>query len=99
MKKPNSQECAYSGYKLSSITPNIDVIASTEIDTLSIGSDDDDTFYENSGKSGRVKLYVGTQLDIVEIDLEDVLIFERKYCTGIYDRISAYGEIEVKDKP
>lgn len=94
MKKPNSQECAYGGYKLSNLDTGIDVVASTEIDTLSIGSEEDDTFYDGSGKSGRVKLYVGTQLDIVEIDLEDILTFARKYCAGIYDRISAYGEIE-----
>jgi len=92
MKKHNSLECVYGGYKLSSFNVDIDVKASTEIDTLCIGSDDDDSFYENSGKSGRIKLYVGTQLDIVEIDLEDILVFARKNCAGIYKRV--FEEVE-----
>jgi hypothetical protein len=83
----NSQECAYGGYKLSAIEPEIEIRASTEVDVLSAGCEDDDTFYEDAGKSGRVQLQVGTALDTVSIDLEDVLVFARKYCSGIYERV------------
>lgn len=83
----NSQECAYGGYKLANIIPEIETRTSTPVEGLSIGCDEDDTFYAGSGKQGRVEIEVTTGLDVVALDLEDVLVFARKYCSGIYERV------------
>lgn len=82
-RTPNSHECAYGGYKLSNIDPKIEASSWSELDLLSIGTNEDDTYYANSGKSGRVKIEVND----CALDLEDVLVFARKYCNGIYVRV------------
>jgi hypothetical protein len=87
MDKPNnSHECSYGGYKLSCIVPDIEHTAN--VVQVYMGCDDDDTFYTESGKSGRVQ--IGIELDdgqMAQIDLEDVLRFARAHCTGIYERV------------
>ncbi len=99
MKKHNSQECAYLGYKLSCIDTGVEV----KDGYLNIGCDDDDTFYKRGGKpenTGRVTVSVNTMQNrpmndlcevyesSVQFDLEDLLVFAKKYCTGIYERVN-----------
>ena len=93
-RNANSNECRYNGRKLSNIVSNIK--ASAYIDQICIGADNDDSFdaiAENSQEEGRIK--IGLEINIPgkeiwpEIDLEDVLVFARKYCNGIYERIRA----------
>lgn len=87
MKPPNSHECAYGGYKLSSICLH-DVGHSENILSLWVGSEEDDTFYEGSGKRGRVELSIELHdSTIVDIDLEELLRFVKKNCAGIYERV------------
>ena len=91
-RQANSNECLYNGRKFSNIVANIK--ASEYIDQVCIGADNDDTFdsiAKKSQKEGRIK--IGLEINIPnkeiwpEIDLEDILVFARKYCNGIYERI------------
>ena len=91
-RKPNSNECVYNGRKLSNTIANVK--ASAHVDQVCIGCNNDDEFdclVPTSGKEGRVK--IGLEIntpgreDWPEIDLEDVLVFSRKYCNGIFERI------------
>jgi len=86
----NSSECIYNGRKLSNVVA--DIKCSPEIDQVCIGADDDDQFDAfKPGKSGRIK--IGLEINTPgkecwpEIDLEDVLRFAKKYCSGIYERV------------
>ena len=91
-RAPNSNECAYNGRKMSNVITNIK--ASSYVDQVCIGCDDDDEFDSlkpTSNKEGRVK--IGLEINIPgheiwpEIDLEDVLVFARKHCNGIFERV------------
>ena len=91
-RKANSNECVYNGRELSDTIT--DIKASEYVDQVCIGADNDDEFdclSDKSEKEGRIK--IGLEINILdneiwpEIDLEDVLVFARKYCNGIYERI------------
>lgn len=85
-KKTNSDECIAGGYKLSCLVTEIG--CSENVQQVSIGCDDDDTFYDGAGKSGRVEIEIEmTDGQLASIDLEDVLRFARSYCNGIYERV------------
>ena len=91
MRKPNSQECSYYGRKLSNtICEEIQHNA----DYLYVGSENDDLIYFGKALPDneemlkeRVKISVEVVDAILEIDLEDVLKFASKYCSGIYNRV------------
>jgi hypothetical protein len=93
MRKPNSQECAYFGRKLSSIVCD-DIYRHVGWD-LCIGSDqDDEIYFPPVLKSNEVMLKERVMISVesdsgafCEIDLEDVLRFARLYCNGIYERV------------
>jgi len=91
-RRPNSNECAFNGRKMSNIVT--DVKCSPYIDQVCIGTDDDDEYdslLPNSKKEGRIK--IGLEINTPgaecwpEIDLEDVLKFAQKHCNGIFERI------------
>lgn len=95
--KPNSQECAYYGRKLSDIRcDNIRTSAKYVV----IGSDrDDEIYFGEALKAGEEMLQERVELSVlydtdegdernIEIDLEDILVFARRYCNGIYERIA-----------
>jgi len=91
--KPNSQECSFFGRKLSCIICDIAISEGCEI---WIGSErDDEIFFDTKDWSPkqdemlkeRVLIMVGDEDTHIEIDLEGVLRFAAKYCTGIYKRV------------
>jgi hypothetical protein len=91
MNKPdNSQECYSLGYEMSDIFTEI-AVSGDDSDGIKviIGCDNDDEFYDKSGKSGRVKISLYRDDPFMEyaIDLEDILVFAKTYCNGIYERI------------
>ncbi len=89
MRAPNSKECAYGGYKLSSICADIECFDVDGIPALQvvIGCDEDDTFYSDSDKQGRVKIGIELDNNLITLDLEDVLVFAKKHCYAMYCRI------------
>lgn len=84
VRTPNSQECLYRGYKLSNIEANIETNGMIQV---CVGCYDDDTFYSNNCKCGRVKVTIESENEYYEIDLEDILVFARQHCNGIYERV------------
>ena len=90
MRTPNSKECAYGGYKLSSICTDIECFDVDGIPALQvvIGCDEDDTFYSDSDKQGRVTIEIELEDNLITLDLEDVLVFAKKYCSTMYSRIN-----------
>lgn len=82
----NIQECAYGGYKLSDIITDID--KSDDIVEVYIGCEEDDSHLKIDDNIGRVKINLELKDGSFSyIDLEDVLIFARQYCNGIYERV------------
>ena len=97
MRKPNSQECSFFGRKLSNICAS-SIEASNGY--VCIGSENDDEIYFNiidnvySEPEGMLKERItitamkdGDDGFLTEIDLEDVLRFAAKNCSGIYKRV------------
>lgn len=96
IKQPNTHECLHYGRKLSNIAcDNIEV----DLGYIVIGSESDDEIYfgdclrkgEKMLKE-RVKITafyesVKHNAGILNIDLEDLLVFAAKYCKGIYSRV------------
>ena len=88
-KEDNSQLCSNRGYKLSSVVP--DIATSNNVVQINIGGDDDDIVDFKPYTAYRVKiiLEVNTnyESDIVNIDLEDVLNFAKKYCYDLFQKV------------
>ena len=92
-RPPNSNECSFNSRKMSNIVAKVK--CSPFIDQVCIGADDDDEFNclsEKSKKAGRIKIGLEINTSVAEcwpeLDLEDILIFAKTYCNGIYERIS-----------
>ena len=97
MKEPNSQECSFFGRKLGNICfPSIEISDGY----VCIGSENDDEIYfdiidgAHTEPKGMIKERVtitamkdGDDGFLTEIDLEDVLRFAAKNCSGIYKRV------------
>lgn len=95
MRPHNSQECSYGGYKLSNNIFDVDV--SESVVAVSIGCDEDDTFYSKCDNSGRVQIFVETEDHdgrnrMVNVDLEDVLRAAKRLCGGIFKRVAEENE-------
>jgi hypothetical protein len=102
MSKANSHECSCFGRKLgNTCVPSIEVSNGY----VSIGSENDDQIYFNvidniySEPEGMLKERVtitamkdGDDGFLTEIDLEDVLRFAAKNCSGIYKRVLKESE-------
>jgi len=107
-RKPNSQECAYYGRKLSNVATD-DIQCRDRDCYVVIGSDRDDEIYFSTEKGDflpkyedmlkeRVKLYVFSECMSKEydneIDLEDLLKFCAVNCTELYERVLSDKRVE-----
>tara|TARA_R110000850_G_scaffold112728_1_gene226970 strand:- start:176 stop:487 length:312 start_codon:yes stop_codon:yes gene_type:complete len=102
MKKANSHECSYFGRKLGNTC-----CSSIEVSNgyVCIGSENDDEIYFDvingayTESKGMIKERVtiaamkdGDDGFLTEIDLEDILRFAAKNCSGIYKRVLKESE-------
>lgn len=96
MKPHNSHECYAFAYKLSNVDTGINAYCNgAVIEQITIGCERDDEFYNVNGKpelTDRVMLDVDIDLGeiigaAVSLDLEDILVFARKHCNGVYERV------------
>lgn len=85
--QPNSKDCIYGGYKLSSVVPRI--VCSDNVVQINIGCENDDEFYSCFNLDGRVQILIETEHDIISVDLEQVLEFAKEYCAGIFERVNS----------
>ena len=102
-RPPNSHECGYFGRKLSNVSTD-SIKTSLNEGELYVGTECDDEIYfgECLGENEemlkeRVKIYIehypdDYHLSQIEIDLEDLLRWSRKHCSGIYERV--FNEVE-----
>lgn len=97
MRPPNTQECIYFGRKLSSLDTDIE----SNAHSVCIGSPNDEAIYfgdclEPGEDLSRERVTIYAEVDDVEVklDLEDILVFAKKYCNGIFERVA----MEAKEK-
>lgn len=95
MRTPNSKECLNNGLGMYNIPTNIGAEASWQYNNLEtmIGCFDCDELNDDGTHSeGRIEISVDIYGRILWLDLEDILVFAKKYCPAMYWRIDANTE-------